>query len=55
MEKVKCPYCGYVMPVSIDADAESKGLYMRCKARHCKKLFEIVIQNGKQKVIKVEP
>lgn len=43
-EKVKCPHCGYEMPITYDPNtAVCKGLKIRCKGRNCKKLFEIKI------------
>lgn len=47
MEKVKCPYCGYGMPLAYDKTAVCRGLYIRCKGRNCKKLFEIKIDKTK--------
>lgn len=46
-EKVKCPHCSYVMPLLYTKDAESKGIYVRCKGKHCKKMFEIKIPKTK--------
>lgn len=42
-KKIICPYCGYEMPVFYDEGAVSKGVYIRCKGRNCKKVFEIKI------------
>ena len=42
-KKIICPYCGYEMPVFFDEWAVSKGVYIRCKGRNCKKIFEIRI------------
>lgn len=47
MQKVKCPYCGYEMPIKRDQSAECKGLWVKCKGRNCKKEFEIVIKQVK--------
>lgn len=44
-EKIKCPYCGYKMPIERDKNAACKGLYVQCKARNCKMIFEIRINN----------
>lgn len=41
--KVKCPYCGYIMPITFDKSARCKGVYIRCKGKNCKKIFEIKI------------
>lgn len=43
-KKVKCPYCGYAMPIWYDADAVCKGVTVKCKGRGCKKEFEIKIK-----------
>lgn len=44
MKKIICPYCGYKMPIEYDErKAEAKGIYIRCKGRNCKKVFEIKI------------
>ena len=44
MEKVKCPYCGYEMPIKFDKEkATAKGIFIKCKGRNCKKEFEIKI------------
>lgn len=48
MEKVKCPECGYEMPVWYGADAECHGLQIRCK--RCKTEFKPVIEKGKQRM-----
>lgn len=42
-KKVKCPHCGYEMPIFYDENAYCKGLKTRCKGRKCKKEFEIKI------------
>lgn len=44
LEKVKCPYCGYEMPIFRSCAAQCKGLFVRCKGRSCGKLFEIKIE-----------
>lgn len=42
--KVRCPHCGYEMPITYDPEkARCSGLFVRCKGRNCKKLFEIKI------------
>jgi len=43
MKKVKCPHCGYNMPIVVGKNAKCKGLYVKCKARHCGKEFEVII------------
>ncbi|BBF45079.1 hypothetical protein lbkm_3838 [Lachnospiraceae bacterium KM106-2] len=40
---MKCPYCGYIMPIKIADKAIAKGIYVRCKGRTCKKEFELKI------------
>ena len=44
-KKVICPYCGYKNPVFYDEKSKSAGLFIVCKGRNCKKLFEISINN----------
>ena len=46
MMKVRCPNCGYEMPVWYGPDAECHGLQLKCKK--CKKEFRPVIRRGKQ-------
>ena len=47
-KKVKCPFCGYEQNVLYDVkNAQCKGVFLRCKARHCKKEFEIKINQDK--------
>lgn len=48
MEKVKCPFCGYKMPVWIGPIAFGKDIWVKCKNRNCKREFEIKIEKGKQ-------
>lgn len=44
MIKVKCPFCGYEMPIKYnEQEAKAKGLFVKCKGRNCKKEFEIKI------------
>lgn len=47
-ERVKCPYCGYVMPLAILPKAECTGITMKCKNRKCKKEFELKVKEGIQ-------
>lgn len=42
LEKVKCPYCSYKMPVFIRKNAVCRGVFVQCKGRNCKKIFEIL-------------
>lgn len=47
-KKVLCPYCGYSNPVMYNpATAICRGVTIRCKGKHCKKLFEIKINMSK--------
>lgn len=43
-KKVKCPYCGYEMPITYSQKAVCRGVYARCKGRGCKKIFEIKLE-----------
>ena len=44
MVKVKCPFCGYEMPIMYDKKkARAKGLFVKCKGKKCRKEFEIKI------------
>ena len=43
--KIKCPYCGYLMPIYFDKSSKCKGVFVYCKGRSCKKQFEIKINN----------
>lgn len=48
IKKIKCPYCGYEMPVWYDPKkAEAKGIFIRCKGRNCRREFEIRIKQSK--------
>lgn len=42
-QKVRCPYFGYEMPLTYGREAVCRGVFIRCKGRSCKKLFEIKI------------
>lgn len=44
LEKIKCPYCGYEMPIYKAEKAVCKGVFVRCKGRGCKKMFEILVK-----------
>jgi len=44
--QVRCPYCGYKMPVYYGSKADCKGVHVTCKGRNCKKEFEIRIEKG---------
>ena len=47
-KRIRCPFCGYRMPIMALEDAECHGLIMKCKARNCGKEFEIKIKEGDQ-------
>lgn len=47
-KKVRCPYCGHEQNVQYIPGAVSRGIYMRCKARQCKREFEVRIDNGRE-------
>lgn len=40
-KKVKCPFCGYEMPIYLSEETVCRGLLARCKGRNCKKIFEV--------------
>lgn len=47
---VRCPYCG--MKVFLfDNTAICRGVFAKC-TRGCKKVFEVIVQNGRQIVNK---
>ncbi len=52
LNKVRCPACGYTMPVFYANDAECEKVYIPCKGRHCNHVIELKIKNGKQIQIK---
>ena len=45
--KIKCPYCGHEQKVQYAPDAICRGVFFKCQARHCKKEFEIKINQDK--------
>lgn len=47
MKKIKCPFCGHEQNIFYEKGASCKGLFFRCKARQCKREFEIKINPGK--------
>lgn len=48
LKKVKCPYCGHEQNIFYDVkNAQCMGVFFRCKARHCKKEFEIRLNQDK--------
>jgi hypothetical protein len=42
-EKVTCPYCGHPVNAFKNQDAKCKGIYLKCKNKDCKKIFELKI------------
>lgn len=46
--QVRCPECGYKMPIFFDEKAHSEGLRVACKGRNCKHIFEVKIKGGQQ-------
>lgn len=47
LAKVKCPHCGHEQNVFFKEDAVCNGVFLRCKARHCREIFEIKLEMGK--------
>lgn len=47
-KRIKCPHCGYSMPVFYTENTVCMGIYIRCKGRKCGKVFEIKAKNGVQ-------
>lgn len=47
-KKIRCPFCGYVMPLFFNENTICNNLFIRCKGRNCKKEFEIKIKNNNQ-------
>lgn len=40
--QVRCPHCGYRMPVLYSpAAARCRGVFLKCKNKTCKKVFEL--------------
>ena len=48
LKKVKCPHCGYTMPIAYVGHADCQGVVVKCKGRNCGKEFEIKIKRGEQ-------
>ena len=40
---VKCPHCGYRMPLRYIPEASCRGLFVKCKGRGCGRVFEILL------------
>lgn len=49
MKKIRCPYCGYEMPIYKTDESIAKDIFVKCKGKHCKKIFEIKIANDEIK------
>lgn len=47
-KKIKCPFCGYSMPIRYSGNAHSAGLVVKCKGRNCRKEFEVRVEKGDQ-------
>ena len=49
-QRVICPICGYKMPIEYDsANAECRGVFVKCKGRGCGKIIEIIIKENTDK------
>ena len=46
--QVRCPVCGYKMPLFYHDRAECTGVTITCKGRNCHAVFELNIKEGKQ-------
>lgn len=42
-KRIRCPYCGYCMPIYYNSQTNVKELWVKCKGRNCKKIFEIKV------------
>ena len=49
MKKIKCPYCGYMMPLTYVKDAVCRGIFVKCKGRKCGKVFEVKVRENEIK------
>jgi len=47
-KRVRCPHCGYSMPILITEKATCTGIIAKCKGRNCGKEFEVKIKKGEQ-------
>ena len=48
-QKVKCPICGHKQKIHYSPDAVSRGVYVRCQGRQCRKIFEIRLGNNRDR------
>lgn len=39
--KVACPHCGRPVNVFVSRDARCRGVFLKCKNKDCKKIFEL--------------
>lgn len=46
--QVRCPECGYKMPIFYTDAAECNGVQVACKGRRCSNIFEVKIKHGQQ-------
>ena len=44
LKQVRCPHCGYRMPVWYAEWANCIGVFVTCKNKNCKKQFEIKVK-----------
>lgn len=40
-KKAVCPYCGRPVNVFLSKDAKCSGVFLKCKNKDCKKIFEL--------------
>lgn len=55
VDRVECPFCGYKMPITFSKDAKCSGIFVKCKGKNCKKVFEIKIDKKQVKQSHNEP
>ena len=49
MRKVKCPFCGYEMPIFYrPGTAACRDIFVKCKGKHCRKEFIRKIKRKKK-------
>lgn len=44
LKKVICPHCGYKMPIILGPTARAGDLWVKCKGRGCRVVFEIKLE-----------
>lgn len=47
--RVICPYCGYRLPIEYSRSANCREISVKCKGSHCRKIFNLIIEDGVQK------